>query len=48
MLEAASGADLVVHLTEWAEFRALDPAEVAAAVAAPRIIDGRNALDRES
>ncbi|WP_042416114.1 UDP-glucose dehydrogenase family protein [Streptacidiphilus anmyonensis] len=44
-LEAAGNADLVVHLTEWAEYRALDPKAVAAVVAAPRLIDGRNALD---
>ncbi|WP_042378695.1 UDP-glucose dehydrogenase family protein [Streptacidiphilus melanogenes] len=44
-LEAAQDADLVVHLTEWAEYRALDPKAVAEVVATPRLIDGRNALD---
>ena len=44
-LEAASGADIVLHLTEWAEFRDLDPAELAGVVSQRRIVDGRNALD---
>jgi UDPglucose 6-dehydrogenase len=46
-MEAAQDAELVLHLTEWQEFRALDPAAVRAVVAVPRIIDGRNALDSE-
>jgi UDPglucose 6-dehydrogenase len=44
-LEAARGADVVLLLTEWAEFREMDPAKLAGVVAAPRIVDGRNALD---
>ncbi|MEU5214254.1 UDP-glucose/GDP-mannose dehydrogenase family protein [Streptomyces sp. NPDC020742] len=44
-LEAVRGADVVLHLTEWREFRELDPAELAEAVAERRILDGRNALD---
>ncbi|MRG60445.1 nucleotide sugar dehydrogenase [Agromyces sp. CFH 90414] len=43
--EALAGADLVVLVTEWRQYRALDPAAVAVQVAAPRIIDGRNVLD---
>lgn len=43
--EALTGADLVVLVTEWREYRALDPAAAAERVAAPRIIDGRNVLD---
>ncbi|MEU2045989.1 UDP binding domain-containing protein, partial [Streptomyces albidoflavus] len=46
-LEAVRGADVVLHLTEWREFRELDPAELAAAVATPTLLDGRNALDPE-
>ena len=46
-LAAAKGAHVVLHLTEWQEFRELDPAEVAAHVADTRIVDGRNALDAE-
>ncbi len=33
--EAASGADLLLHLTEWPDYRALDPAALAAVVARP-------------
>jgi UDPglucose 6-dehydrogenase len=43
--EAYAGADAVLVLTEWQEFRDLDPAVVAAAVAHPRVVDGRNCLD---
>ena len=43
--EAARGADVVLHLTEWSEFREMDPAALSAVVAHRRIVDGRNALD---
>ena len=46
--EALKGADLVLHLTEWKIYRELDPAKMAKLVANPRIIDGRNALDRDA
>ncbi|TSB21813.1 UDP-glucose dehydrogenase family protein [Streptomyces benahoarensis] len=46
-LEAVRGADAVLHLTEWREFRELDPAVLGEAVTARRILDGRNALDPE-
>jgi UDPglucose 6-dehydrogenase len=42
---AARGAHLVAHLTEWMEFRELDPAVLTPIVAAPVIIDGRHTLD---
>jgi UDPglucose 6-dehydrogenase len=45
--ECVSGADLVLHLTEWREYRELDPADLALLVKTPRIIDGRNVLDRD-
>ncbi|MFE9137234.1 UDP-glucose dehydrogenase family protein [Streptomyces sp. NPDC007355] len=45
--EAVRGADVVLHLTEWREFRDLDPAELVDVVAAPVLLDGRNALDAE-
>ncbi|MBX9424868.1 MULTISPECIES: UDP-glucose/GDP-mannose dehydrogenase family protein [Streptomyces] len=45
--EAVRGADVVLHLTEWREFRELDPAELVDVVAAPVLLDGRNALDAE-
>ena len=44
-LEAAQGANVILHLTEWREFRALDPNAVAEVVAEKRVLDGRNALD---
>ena len=40
-------ADLILHLTEWKEYRALDPAVIGALVKNKMIIDGRNALDRD-
>ena len=39
------GADLVLHLTEWQEFREADIAAWARWSAARRLLDGRNALD---
>ncbi|CDR09304.1 UDP-glucose dehydrogenase family protein [Streptomyces iranensis] len=42
---AAEGAHAVLHLTEWREFRELDPASLGKVVAERRILDGRNALD---
>ncbi|WP_327043884.1 UDP-glucose/GDP-mannose dehydrogenase family protein [Microbispora sp. NBC_01189] len=46
-LEAASGAEVVLLLTEWQEFVSLDPEDLGAVVAARVIVDGRNALDVE-
>ncbi len=43
--DACLDADVVLHLTEWKQFREIDPAKLAAMVANPTIIDGRNALD---
>ena len=45
--ECLAGADIVLHLTEWKVFRALDPKALKSIVNTPIIIDGRNALDRE-
>ncbi len=42
--DALRDADLVVLVTEWREYRDLDPAAVAGLVASPVIIDGRNVL----
>jgi len=44
-VDAGRDADLVLMLTEWAEFRELDPAVLGTVVARRRIVDGRNALD---
>jgi len=46
-IDAARGADVVLHLTEWAEFRELEPDVLSEVVNERRIVDGRNALDRE-
>jgi UDPglucose 6-dehydrogenase len=43
--DAVKGAHVVLHLTEWREFRELDPAGLAASAAEPVLLDGRNALD---
>jgi UDPglucose 6-dehydrogenase len=43
--EACRSADVVLHLTEWQEFRELDPAELGEVVVERLILDGRNALD---
>jgi UDPglucose 6-dehydrogenase len=43
--EAAEGADLVLHLTEWADYQAIDPAALATVVARRAIIDARCTLD---
>jgi UDPglucose 6-dehydrogenase len=45
--EAAEGADLILHLTEWADYRAIDPAALARVVSQRVIIDGRCGLDAE-
>lgn len=46
--ECLTDADLVLHLTEWRQFRELDPAATKELVAAPRLVDGRNALDPQA
>jgi UDPglucose 6-dehydrogenase len=45
--EALRGAELVLHLTEWPQFRALDPERAASLVCRPRIVDGRGVLDED-
>ena len=42
---ACERADVVLVLTEWTEFREIDPAALAAVVRNRRVIDGRNCLD---
>ncbi|MDY6997861.1 MAG: UDP-glucose/GDP-mannose dehydrogenase family protein [Actinomycetota bacterium] len=43
--DACANADVVVVLTEWQEFRDLDPHELADVVRHRKVIDGRNCLD---
>ncbi|GGE99266.1 UDP-glucose dehydrogenase family protein [Mycetocola zhadangensis] len=43
--DALEGADIVVVLTEWKEYRALKPVEQASVVQGQIVVDGRNCLD---
>jgi len=45
--ECVTGSDMVLHLTEWREYREIDPTAMKSLVKSPIIIDGRNALDRD-
>jgi UDPglucose 6-dehydrogenase len=45
VFEAAQDADLVLHLTEWADYQAIDPATLARVVARRVVIDARCSLD---
>lgn len=44
---SVQNADALLLLTEWEEYRDLDPYELSDSVAAPYILDGRNVLDPE-
>jgi UDPglucose 6-dehydrogenase len=35
----------VLHLTEWPEFREMDPVALGEVVGVKHVVDGRNALD---
>ena len=41
-IKACEAADVVLHLTEWTEYRELDPLELASVVRTPCLLDGRN------
>ncbi len=43
---AAKGADVLAVLTEWADFKTLDLAEIKSLLNAPKIVDLRNLLDK--
>jgi UDPglucose 6-dehydrogenase len=45
--EALLGADLVLHLTEWPQFREIDPVRARSLVSRPHIVDGRGVLDAD-
>ena len=45
--EAAAGADLVMHLTEWHEYQAIDPSVLAQVVAQCNLIDARCSLNAD-
>lgn len=42
--QACERADIVLHLTEWPEYRDIDPAVLGSIVSNRRILDGRNVL----
>ncbi|MGD9996108.1 MAG: UDP-glucose/GDP-mannose dehydrogenase family protein [Ilumatobacteraceae bacterium] len=44
--EAADGAGVLAVLTEWDEFRWLDPTQVASRMTRHQVVDARNILDR--
>jgi UDPglucose 6-dehydrogenase len=44
--DAVKDADLILHLTEWKEYRQIDPAALGSLVKSKIVIDGRNMLDR--
>ncbi len=48
LLEAVSGADAAVIVTEWSDLKALPRLEVRTAMKRPLIVDGRNFLDPET
>jgi UDPglucose 6-dehydrogenase len=45
--ECVKDSDLILHLTEWREYRELDPKALSLLVKKKIVIDGRNALDRD-
>jgi len=46
--DCVDGADAVVLVTEWSEFKELDWADVARRMSGTLVIDGRNALDADA
>jgi len=46
VVDAVKGADAILHLTEWKEYRELDPSVIGQLVKGKFLIDGRNMLDR--
>ncbi len=47
-LAAARDADLLLHLTEWPEFREVSLDELGALVRRKQVVDGRNRLDLDA
>ena len=45
---ACTGADVVLVLTEWEEFRSLDPGQLKAVVRSANVVDGRNCLNSDA
>jgi UDPglucose 6-dehydrogenase len=47
-LDACAGADVLAVLTEWENFRWVDPADAALILTKKHVIDARNLLDRSA
>jgi UDPglucose 6-dehydrogenase len=47
VMDAAVGADVILHLTEWHDYRVIDPAMLREVVAQRILIDARGALDED-
>jgi UDPglucose 6-dehydrogenase len=47
-VEACQGSDVLAVLTEWENFRWVDPVDVAPLISTRRIVDTRNLLDRSA
>jgi UDPglucose 6-dehydrogenase len=47
VVDCVKGADAILHLTEWKEYRELDPSVIGQLVKSKFLIDGRNMLDRD-
>jgi UDPglucose 6-dehydrogenase len=45
VFDACAGAHVVLLLTEWQQFREVDPVRLAEVVSTPAMVDGRNCLD---
>ena len=45
--EATAGCDVVLLLTEWPQYRGLDPEAIGRRVRRREIVDGRNVIDRD-
>ena len=45
--DCVAGADLILHLTEWKQYRELDPVAIKKLVKQAKVLDGRNMLDRD-
>jgi UDPglucose 6-dehydrogenase len=47
-IEAALGADALILVTEWPEYRAITPAQLNSVMIGSLVLDGRNTLDSEA
>jgi UDPglucose 6-dehydrogenase len=43
--KTVEGAELVLHLTDWSDYRSIDPASLVGIVARPTLLDARGGLD---